>query len=48
MSGTSSSHKLPLSPMLVQYLVGLCALKWDAGAVEVDVTLGDMVPDENG
>jgi hypothetical protein len=32
--------------MLVQYLVGLCALKWDANAVDVDVTLGDMVPDE--
>lgn len=32
--------------MLVQYLVGLCALKWDADAVEVDVTLGDMVADE--
>lgn len=32
--------------MLVQYLVGLCALKWDADSVDVDVTLGDMVPDE--
>lgn len=34
--------------MLVQYLVGLCALKWNANAVnvDVDVTLGDMVPDE--
>lgn len=32
--------------MLVQYLVGLCALKWDSNAVEVDVTLGGMVPDE--
>ncbi len=29
--------------MLVQYLAGLCALKWDASAV--DVTLGKMVPD---
>lgn len=36
---------MPLSPMLVQYLVGLCALKWDASAVNVDVTLGDMVED---
>lgn len=33
----------PLSPMLVQYLVGLCCLKWDANAV--DVTIGDMVYD---
>lgn len=32
--------------MLVQYLVGLCALKWDADSVDVEVTLGDMVPDE--
>jgi hypothetical protein len=29
--------------MLVQYLVGLCCLKWDPGAV--DVILGDMVLD---
>lgn len=35
--------KLPLSPMLVQYLVGLCCLKWDPDAV--DVTIGDMVLD---
>jgi hypothetical protein len=35
--------KLPLSPMLVQYLVVLCCLKWDADAV--DVTIGDMVLD---
>jgi hypothetical protein len=35
--------KLPLSPMLVQYLVGLCCLKWDPEAV--DVTIGDMVLD---
>jgi hypothetical protein len=41
----AKSEKLPLSPMLVQYLVGLCALKWDASAVDVDVMLGDMVPD---
>jgi hypothetical protein len=41
----AESEKLPLSPMLVQYLVGLCALKWDAAAVNVDVTLGDMVED---
>ncbi|OBH87973.1 hypothetical protein A5681_01350 [Mycobacterium scrofulaceum] len=40
------SEKLPLSPMLVQYLVGLCALRWDANAVDIEVTLGDMVPDE--
>lgn len=40
-----TSEKLPLSPMLVQYLVGLCALKWDAAAVDIDVTLGDMVED---
>lgn len=32
-----------LSPMLVQYLVGLCCLKWDPEAV--DVTIGDMVRD---
>ena len=36
---------LPLSPMLVQYLVALCAIKWDEAAVNLDVTLGDMVPD---
>jgi len=35
--------KFPLSPMLVQYLVGLCCLKWHADAVEV--TIGDMVLD---
>jgi hypothetical protein len=35
--------KLPLSPMLVQYLVGLCCLKWDPDAV--DVTISDMVLD---
>lgn len=34
---------LPLSPMLVQYLVGLCCLRWSADAVEV--TLGDLVYD---
>ncbi len=32
-----------LTPMLVQYLVGLCCLRWDPNAV--DVTLGDMVLD---
>ena len=32
--------------MLVQYLVGLCALRWDAESVAVEVKLGDMVPDE--
>jgi len=40
----AKSEKLPLSPMLVQYLVGICAARWHAGAV--DVTLGDLVPDE--
>jgi hypothetical protein len=34
---------LNISPMLVQYLVGLCCLKWDSSAV--DVTIGDMVLD---
>ena len=32
-----------LTPMLLQYLVGLCCLRWDPGAV--DVTIGDMVLD---
>lgn len=32
-----------LTPMLIQYLVGLCCLKWNPEAV--DVTLGDMVLD---
>lgn len=32
--------------MLVQYLVGLCVAKWNAEAVDIDVTLGDMVPDQ--
>jgi hypothetical protein len=36
--------KLPLSPMLVQYLVGLCCLKWHPDAV--NITLGDMVLDQ--
>ncbi len=35
--------KFPLSPMLVQYLVGLCCLKSHPEAV--DVILGDMVSD---
>lgn len=34
---------LPLAPMLVQYLVGLCCLRWDPNAV--DITIGDMVYD---
>ena len=34
---------LPLTPMLVQYLVGLCCLRWDPDAI--DVTIGDMVLD---
>lgn len=33
----------PLSPMLVQYLVGLCCLRWSADVVEVK--LGDLVYD---
>lgn len=33
-----------LTPMLVQYLVGLCGLRYDPDAV--DVTIGDMVLDE--
>lgn len=32
-----------LTPMLVQYLVGLCCLRWDPNAI--DITLGDMVLD---
>jgi hypothetical protein len=35
--------KLPLSPMLVQYLIGLCCLKWHPDAV--NVTVGDRVLD---
>lgn len=35
--------KISLSPMLVQYLVGLCCLRWDPDAI--DVTIGDMVLD---
>lgn len=42
----SMTEKLPLSPMLVQYLVGLCALKWNARSVSIDVTLGNMVEDQ--
>lgn len=34
-----------MSPMLVQYLVGLCCLRWDPEAVEV--TVGDMVTDDS-
>ena len=34
---------VPISPMLVQYLVALCCLRWDPEAV--DVTIGDMVLD---
>ena len=30
--------------MLVQYLVGLCCLRWDPDAI--DITIGDMVSDE--
>ena len=32
-----------LTPMLVQYLVGLCCLRYDPDAV--DVTIGDLVLD---
>jgi hypothetical protein len=42
----AKADKLPLSPMLVQYLVGLCTLRWDGDAADIDVTLGDMVLDE--
>ncbi len=35
---------LPLSPMLVQYLVGLCCLRWSADVVEVK--LGDLIYDD--
>lgn len=35
--------KITLAPMLVQYLVGLCCLRWDQDAI--DVTIGDMVLD---
>jgi hypothetical protein len=41
----AESGKLPVSPMLAQYLVGLCALQWDAESVSIDVTLGDVVAD---
>jgi Restriction endonuclease len=40
-----ASKKLPLSPMLFQYLVGLFTLKHGAG-VNYHVTLGDEIPDE--
>lgn len=36
--------EIPLSPMLVQYLVGLCCLRWSPS--DVEVTLGDMVYDK--
>lgn len=42
----NASKKLPLSPMLVQYLVGLCTLKWNEGASSLNVTRGDLVFDE--
>lgn len=41
----ANSEKLPLSPMLFQYLVGLYALKHGSD-VKVHVTLGDLVLDE--
>lgn len=34
-----------LTPMLVQYLVGLCCLRWEPEAI--DITIGDMVLDES-
>src|ERR1700674_2014440 len=40
----STKSNITLTPMLVQYLVGLCCLRWDPDAV--DVTIGDMVRDE--
>ena len=33
-----------LTPMMVQYLVGLCCLRHDPDAI--DVTVGDMVMDD--
>ncbi|QQK50781.1 restriction endonuclease [Mycobacterium avium subsp. paratuberculosis] len=42
----SPKEKLPLSPMLVQYLAGLCVLKWGAAASVKEVVLGDMVLDQ--
>ncbi|WP_201407781.1 restriction endonuclease [Mycobacterium intracellulare] len=38
--------KLPLSPMLVQYLAGLCVVKWGESASVKNVVLGDMVFDQ--
>lgn len=37
-------NSLPISPMLVQYLVGLCCLRWSTEAVEVKI--GDLVYDD--
>jgi len=33
-----------LTPMLVQYLVGLCCMRWDPDAIQI--TIGDMVLDQ--
>src|SRR5580658_7299057 len=33
----------PLTPMLVQHLIGLCCARWGSDAV--DVTIGDMLMD---
>ena len=41
----AKSEKLPLSPMLFQYLVGLYTLEHGSG-VQYNVTLGDLVMDE--
>lgn len=39
-----TKQNITLSPMLVQYLVGLCCLRYEPDAV--DITIGDMVRDE--
>jgi hypothetical protein len=43
--GMAESGKLPVSAMLAQYLVGLCALQWDAESVSIEVVVGDVVED---
>jgi hypothetical protein len=40
------TKKIPLSPMLVQYLAGLCVQKWGDDASVKEVTLGHMVFDQ--
>ncbi|MBN2267698.1 MAG: hypothetical protein JW725_05185 [Candidatus Babeliaceae bacterium] len=39
-----TKQNITLSPMLVQYLVGLCCLRYDPE--DVDITIGDIVWDE--